>query len=232
MGIAAVLLLTGCVYADIRWGGTLFFTLFIGVFAFFCVLEYCDIIIKNTSIRPFRFLSGVFAILVTGMHCLFFNLMDSVDAGLFSQLLIPVLTIFVLAVIVFQWRKYEKDQFVENIGATLTAFFLVIFPAVALYMIPVLADTVSEGCLRVFAAIMTVKMYDIGGFAGGKMFGRRKIFPVLSPGKTLEGCIGGFLLSGSAAVFLFSMILSLFTVPQAILFAGAAGVTEIGRAHV
>ena len=36
---------------------------------------------------------------------------------------------------------------------------------------------------------------DTGGFVFGKMFGRHKMCPKISPNKTIEGAIGGFLFS-------------------------------------
>jgi phosphatidate cytidylyltransferase len=42
--------------------------------------------------------------------------------------------------------------------------------------------------------IITVKMSDIGQYAVGRAVGRHKLAPRISPGKTLEGAIGGILL--------------------------------------
>ncbi len=41
--------------------------------------------------------------------------------------------------------------------------------------------------------VVVVKLSDIGAYTIGKLFGRYKITPGLSPGKTLEGCLGGIL---------------------------------------
>lgn len=46
------------------------------------------------------------------------------------------------------------------------------------------------------AIVLTVKSYDIGAYTFGRLFGRRKLIPWLSPGKTWEGFIGGLLVSG------------------------------------
>jgi phosphatidate cytidylyltransferase len=37
--------------------------------------------------------------------------------------------------------------------------------------------------------------YDTGAYTFGKLFGRHKPFPSISPGKTVEGAVGGTLLS-------------------------------------
>jgi len=47
------------------------------------------------------------------------------------------------------------------------------------------------GMMALFSMLLIVKMADTGAFATGKLFGRHKLMPVLSPGKTWEGTLGG-----------------------------------------
>ena len=42
---------------------------------------------------------------------------------------------------------------------------------------------------------------DTAAYATGRMFGQRRIFPRLSPNKTLEGLIGGFVIGALAVWF-------------------------------
>lgn len=51
----------------------------------------------------------------------------------------------------------------------------------------------SEGIVLVVYLILTTKICDTAAFFAGYFFGRTKIFPNLSPKKTLEGVIAGFL---------------------------------------
>jgi phosphatidate cytidylyltransferase len=55
--------------------------------------------------------------------------------------------------------------------------------------------------LALLTTIATVKMNDTGAYIAGHAFGRHKMTPKLSPGKTWEGSIGGFLGSIAAAMF-------------------------------
>jgi phosphatidate cytidylyltransferase len=52
-----------------------------------------------------------------------------------------------------------------------------------------------RGLYPLIATIATVKLSDIGQYAVGRTIGRHKLAPLISPGKTWEGAIGGIALS-------------------------------------
>lgn len=60
-------------------------------------------------------------------------------------------------------------------------------------------DTI-RGAEWVLFAFVLVWMADIGGYVFGHRFGRLRLAPAVSPGKTWEGAIGGFVLSAAVAV--------------------------------
>jgi len=68
--------------------------------------------------------------------------------------------------------------------------------------------------------VVVVKLSDTGAYAVGKLFGRHKITPGLSPGKTLEGCIGGILFACFGAWFWFVVALPYYdsTKPNEVIF--------------
>jgi phosphatidate cytidylyltransferase len=47
------------------------------------------------------------------------------------------------------------------------------------------------GMAALFSMLLITKMADTGAYAFGKNFGRTKLTPILSPGKTWEGALGG-----------------------------------------
>ena len=50
-----------------------------------------------------------------------------------------------------------------------------------------------QGQWLLLLAIAIVALADIGGYVAGNLFGRHKMAPVISPGKTWEGFVGGLL---------------------------------------
>jgi phosphatidate cytidylyltransferase len=60
----------------------------------------------------------------------------------------------------------------------------------------------EDGRLGMFALlslIAIVKMSDIGQYVAGRLFGRHKLAPAISPGKTWEGVSGGLVFAGLTA---------------------------------
>jgi phosphatidate cytidylyltransferase len=56
------------------------------------------------------------------------------------------------------------------------------------------------GAEWVLFALILVQVADIGAFFVGRRFGRRRLAPSVSPGKTWEGVIGGFVASAIVAI--------------------------------
>lgn len=54
-----------------------------------------------------------------------------------------------------------------------------------------LIDGGSLGVIPILSLVLVVKMSDIGAYTVGRLIGKHKLAPELSPGKTLEGLAGG-----------------------------------------
>lgn len=64
------------------------------------------------------------------------------------------------------------------------------------------------------AYLLTVtKMTDVGAFFFGKQFGKHKLAPYISPGKTWEGAIGGFLTAIVSSLFLYLFLHHFYEAP-------------------
>lgn len=67
----------------------------------------------------------------------------------------------------------------------------------------------SQGAYKLIFALFLVFAADIGAYLAGRNLGRRKLAPAISPGKTLEGALGGVALCAVwalvAGVWVFSL---------------------------
>ena len=62
------------------------------------------------------------------------------------------------------------------------------------------------GLTALVSLILIVKMSDAGAYLFGRCFGRHKLTPVLSPGKTIEGAIGGLATACFAGWLMFEVV--------------------------
>ena len=70
-----------------------------------------------------------------------------------------------------------------------------------------------SGMLHLIALLAIIKFADAGAYFAGKSFGRHKLIPSISPGKTIEGLMGGMLLSVVVAYFFLRVLLPWCGVP-------------------
>jgi phosphatidate cytidylyltransferase len=91
-----------------------------------------------------------------------------------------------------------------------------LFPGLAVFALALAASMPASRSALLLAFILT-EMFDSFAVLGGRLFGRHKIFPRLSPRKTVEG-----LLSGLAALTIFALMLMAIVSPGRALV-GAAG---------
>ncbi|GHF32159.1 phosphatidate cytidylyltransferase [Deinococcus metalli] len=76
----------------------------------------------------------------------------------------------------------------------------------------------AQGGLLYFALpLLATFAADIGGYFGGFYFGRRKLAPEVSPGKTVEGAVGGLALS-FLTVLLISSLTQLWSPLESLLY--------------
>ncbi len=79
-----------------------------------------------------------------------------------------------------------------------------------------------DGMLHLIAMLAIIKFGDAGAYFTGKSFGRRKLIPSISPGKTIEGLVGGMLLSIVVAYVFLRVLLPLCGVPAGVFIWGPA----------
>ncbi len=78
-----------------------------------------------------------------------------------------------------------------NAGGTLLA--IVYLGVLTGFYLPI---CMTHSAWMVLATVAVVKCADIGAYTTGRLIGRHKLIPWLSPGKTVEGFFGGLLFAG------------------------------------
>jgi CDP-diglyceride synthetase len=112
--------------------------------------------------------------------------------------LVPtILAIALVAAFIKHSRNQRVEGAMANAGGTLLAIvYLGVLPG---FFLPICMTHSAWMVLRIVAV---VKAADVGAYTTGRLLGKHKLIPWLSPGKTIEGFFGGLVFSGIVAALL------------------------------
>lgn len=118
------------------------------------------------------------------------------------DLLIATLALIVIAVLISQTFRFQKDfsKMLTGIGVTLLGVLYIAFLGGFLIATRVGFEThpgLSTHLLGFF--FLVIFGSDTGAYFTGRALGKHKLAPAISPGKTVEGLIGGILAGGLLA---------------------------------
>jgi len=136
--------------------------------------------------------------------------------------LVLVGTMLALLVWVLATRKPAPDV----PAAAAAAVFPVVYLAVPLALTAVIRDTWGREVLLV--GLLVVWISDTAQFYAGSLLGKHRLAPAISPKKSVEGAVGGFLAGMAAMAGLGQMWLPALGVPA--LAAAGAGLVALGIA--
>ncbi len=142
------------------------------------------------------------------------------------DLLIATLALIVIAVLISQTFRFQKDfsKMLSGIGVTILGIIYVGFLGGFLVATRVGFENhpgLSTKLLGYFFFVIFGS--DIGAYFAGRALGKHKLAPTISPGKTVEGLISGLVFAAAAAVIatitFFPELLFQFSISLAIVLA-------------
>jgi phosphatidate cytidylyltransferase len=161
-------------------------TFLVAILGVTALWEYINLLKAKGITIPFWLLASLSAVYIIA------NYLATEDSR-FLVLVNAVVVVFFFAV--FLYNFYQIEGAIIKIATSFFGAFYIIVPLGLLLKIlypntmnPVLHD----GRLWVAYLVAVTKITDMGGYFMGKMWGKSKLAPHLSPGKTLIGGIAGF----------------------------------------
>jgi len=128
------------------------------------------------------------------------------------------LVLVLLALVLAQYWRYGTDGVLANCGVSCLA--ILYLGLLAAFVVGIRVDV---GLWEVLMLMFVVKFSDIGAFTFGKLFGRHKFSPRVSPGKTWEGLAGAMILA-MATSLAFAAASGIMTWSWALVFGGCSAV--------
>ena len=111
---------------------------------------------------------------------------------LIYQKMIYIFYFFIPAIIILISIFFSKEKKI-----ILSLFFSVYLMSFISYLV-----NIETGISLILAWIILIELNDVYQYITGNIFGKRKIVPRISPNKTLEGVIGGIIMTTATIFFL------------------------------
>ena len=185
--ILTAILLAPVVLAIIWTANGLFFSLFVSLLALLIGFEWCQIV-RVSRINSI-IISTAVAIVIFSLNYASFITIDV------TRILIAASILWSLCL--FWIFKPEQGKDKSTIKYALGAGILLLFGA-SLISIHQIAE---QGVKLTLVLFLLVWVADIGAYVTGRSIGRHKLAKKVSPGKTIEGLLGGLVFSAIYGYF-------------------------------
>ncbi len=212
--------LSGIVFVAVMVGaiiyGPLYFGLLFTIVTALAVREFCSVVNQREDVDVNPMICSVAG---AYLFLAFFGYLSGLTPTL--AVFIPYLISIVYLLISELYLQRESP--LNNWAYTMLSQMYValpfsLLPVLAFMTNPSLPIQVDYRWMFPLAVFIFLWTSDTGAYCFGSLFGRHKLFPRISPGKTWEGSIGGTLLSLAAAALVARFDSSL-TLPQWLGFA-------------
>lgn len=163
------------------------------VFGFICLIEF-DRLISLKGIIPF-----IIFIILYGLF-VYWELFANTDRGFTaSTQILHVITIFVLLILIKDLFSETTIPLFQSKRFIITTFYL----TSGFIFINLIANYNKEFTPKILLGVFILAwVNDTFAYLVGKNFGKQKLFPRISPKKTVEGFLGGLFFACVASYFI------------------------------
>lgn len=140
--------------------------------------EWFGLIVIEKPVYKFISIIALLALFTLNLH--YWDLFLKIDLVLWG--------LIIAAIVTYPWSlKFWGNPYVVSVVSSLvlTTFLSILF-------VFILEDEEADYLVYLLCLVWAT---DIGAYLFGKKFGKRKLIPEVSPGKTIEGTFGGLFLS-------------------------------------
>ncbi|MCK4518569.1 MAG: phosphatidate cytidylyltransferase [Candidatus Omnitrophica bacterium] len=167
-----------CVFVWPKWAFALWVVFFVGL----GLKEFFNLILKKKV--PVYKKTGIILGLLIPL-AVFFRFKPT-EEWVLAFILISFILFFVL-------QFPRKDNSDAILGISTTVFGVIYVSWLCTYLIKIIY--LPRGCFFVLFLLLVSKLGDAGAYVVGKKYGRHKLLKRISPKKSIEGALGGFLVS-------------------------------------
>jgi phosphatidate cytidylyltransferase len=196
--------------------GGIFFLVFVAAIGIISYYEFSGLVVKKSvyTYLPLGILSTI--LLIVNSYYRFVS---------FELLLISIVIVFVL-IELFR----NKDSAILNLGASfLGVLYIGLFSGTIISVREYFPENYIFGGYLIISLFITIWICDSAAFFLGTAFGKHKLFPRVSPKKSWEGAIAGFIFAVLTMITLKYILLSSFSLIDSIVIGTIIGsIGQIG----
>jgi phosphatidate cytidylyltransferase len=181
-------LVAGILFITVLVIGGPLFSAIIGILAIIALVELLKM--KTIEHRLFPYIIGIITVSIIVTPDYVFQNVQDVDAVKYKIFIIAMLLLLVHTVITKNKFTFEDAAFV---------LLSSIYVGIGFYYINVTRE-IDNGLILIIFILLLIWASDSGAYFVGKFMGKRKLWPVISPNKTIEGSIGGIILAIIVAI--------------------------------